>query len=433
MKQRTPTRRVAACGLAAVLICLAPGRTAHAADPAPQAAWADGITFSGWIDAGATYNSQRSSSGRNFGRLFDDRERNLQLNEVALTAERKLDPGRPGYDFGFKLQGLYGSDARYTHFLHEFQNATGSSFNQVDVVEANLKAHAPWFAAGGFDMTIGQFPTLEGAEYIEPAANPLYSHSYIFSFGIPSKHTGAITVLHASEAIDVYLGADTGVNTTFGRGDNNRSAAFNGGLGFNLLGGKLSIVALTHIGPENPAAAANNLTLPRGADRKNRYLNDITAEWKLSDKLQLITDLNYAQDDCQAALGNPARCRTARGYGVAQYGVYELNETFTLVARGEVWRDEEGAFVAQFNDNNDFLRGQEGRALLGTVLTGFRTTYAELTAGVNIKPGFGFPHLTGLIVRPELRYDKALNNTRPFADNTRSSQVTLAADVIVQF
>ncbi len=34
--------------------------------------------------------------------------------------------------------------------------------------------------------------TLEGAEFINAPDNALYTHSYIFFFGIPFKHTGII-------------------------------------------------------------------------------------------------------------------------------------------------------------------------------------------------------------------------------------------------
>ena len=105
----------------------------------------------------------------------------------------------------------------------------------------------------------------------------------------------------------------------------------------------------------------------------------------------------------------------------------------SLVARAEVWRDEEGVFVAQYNDNLDFVRAEEGRTTLGTVLTGGRTTYGSLTGGVNIKPTLDIPYLQSLMLRPELRYDTSMNNTHPFDNNTRKNQTTIAADLILQF
>ena len=47
----------------------------------------------------------------------------------------------------------------------------------------------------------------------------------------------------------VYAGVNRGVNMAFS--DNNSSLAFEGGFGLNLLDGNLTVVALTHDGPEN--------------------------------------------------------------------------------------------------------------------------------------------------------------------------------------
>ena len=408
-------------------------QTPPAEPPKAPQSWVDGITFGAWVEMGSTNNLDGGTAKKNFGRLFDDRNKQFQLNQVALTVQRKIDSAAEGYDFGFKLQGMYGSDARYTHFLHEFQNVTGDSFNQFDIVEANVQAHTPWVWGGGIDFKVGQYVTLEGAETIDPTTNYLYSHTYIFNFGIPFKHTGVMTVSHVLPWMDVYAGADSGVNTSLGDGNNNSAWAFHGGLGFTFMDGNLTSLATTHIGPENPTKASNGVILPVGADNKNRYLNDITTIWKVTESFQLINDLNYIQDDCQAVSGITTRCQTARGYGIAQYAVYTVNDMITLVGRGEVWRDEEGVFVAQFSNNNDFVRAENGDATVGTVLNGGRTTYAALTGGVNIKPALDIPYLASMMIRPELRYDTSLNNTHPFANGTRKNSTTIGADLILQF
>src|SRR5437868_1194201 len=84
------------------------------AAPAP-ANWSDTLKFSGHIEAGITGNPDDPSNGINFGQLFTDRANRPLLNQLLLTAERPLDANATGYDFGFKLQGMYGSDARFTH------------------------------------------------------------------------------------------------------------------------------------------------------------------------------------------------------------------------------------------------------------------------------------------------------------------------------
>src|SRR5262249_5252420 len=159
---------------------------------------------------------------------FDDRANQPMLNQVLLTANKPLDPKAEGFDWGFKLQFMYGSDARFTHTLGIFDQAGSATStspvgnrNQVDIGEANPLFHVPGIGSGGMDIKAGIYPTPLGYETIDPSTNPFYSHSYIFNYGLPLKHTGILTTTHATSLIDVYLGIDTGVNTSFGccRGD----------------------------------------------------------------------------------------------------------------------------------------------------------------------------------------------------------------------
>jgi hypothetical protein len=257
------------------------------------------------------------------------------MNQALLTVQRPLDPKASGYDFGFKFQAMYGSDARYTHFLGEFDQSI-SGRNQFDIVEAHALFHLPWLTSGGVDVKVGQYVTLEGAEVIYAPDNALYSHSYIFNFGIPFKHTGIMTTTHVSPILDVYAGIDTGVNTTFGNrfdnfnsGDNNKAAAFHGGIGLNLLDGALTVLATTHIGPENPNVSSVALA-GINPNTALRYLNDVTIVWKATDKLTLTTDLNYIRDDGFNATGG----------GVAQYATYALNDWLKITGRGERGRGD---------------------------------------------------------------------------------------------
>ena len=117
----------------------------------------------------------------------------MLLNQILFTANKPLDPKATDFDWGFKLQGMYGSDARYTHFLGELDRVNPDDRNQLDVVEANALLHLPVLFAGGIDLKAGQYSTPIGFETIDPSTNPFYSHSYIFQFGLPFKHTGILT------------------------------------------------------------------------------------------------------------------------------------------------------------------------------------------------------------------------------------------------
>jgi len=409
---------LAASSSRAVLLAQTPPAAASDApksDTAAAANWSDTLKFSGHIEAGITGNPDDPSNGINFGHLFTDRANRPVLNQILLTGERPLDPKAAGYDFGFKLQGMYGSDARYTHSFNLFDRVTNNR-NQFDIVEANGLAHLPLLTEGGIDFKVGIFPSPMSAEVIDAAGNALYSHSYIFNFGVPFKNTGVLATIHLTPMIDLYAGVDSGVDAWLARkGDNNSAGAGQAGIGLSLMVGKLTVLALTHIGPENPRGIPGVR-----ANSDLRYLNDIVTTWKASDALTLTTDLNYIRDHGLHAIG----------YGAAQYAVYNISDSLALVGRGEVWRDNNGAFVAAFPGSQDFVNAERG--FPATVISGGRTTYGALTVGVNYKPEVP-KAIEGFVIRPEIRYDRSLNGTKPFNAGTSDHQVTIAADFILPF
>ena len=366
--------------------------------------------ISGWIDTGITLNPAAPDDKQNFGRLFDDRANEPLLNQMVINLERTLAPQPGQFDWGFKLQFIYGSDARLIHGLGLLDHAAATSIVQPDLVEAYLNLHFPVITEGGLDLKLGKWVTLEGAETIDPRTNFFYSHTYIFNFGIPFDHTGALATLHASKWLDLMAGITRGVNTALE--DNNDSIAFHGGLGLNFYDGKLTIAASTHIGPET-----------RDNNHDFRYLSCITTTWKINDKLTSITDLHFAHDDAA----------NADSYGVASYLIYGWMDKVSLGIRGEVFRDERGFYVASFADPHDPIRALQGQPTIDPrTVGGGDTTYGAISAGVNIKPAMPKP-IAGLVIRPELRYDRSLNNTHPFNDSSDRDQFTAGIDFILSF
>jgi hypothetical protein len=375
----------------------------------------------GWIEGGITGNPDSPSDNHNFGHLFTDRANEPLLNQVSVVAERALDPNVTGFDWGFKAWFMYGSDARYTKSMGMLDLVTNERI-QPDFPEVYVSAHIPVLNTGGIDIKAGKYADPESAETIDPRTNVFYSHSYIFNFGVPFNDTGFLATFHVNKYLDLYGGINRGVNVTFK--DNNHSIALEAGFGLNLLDGNLTTVALTHIGPENP-----------GNNADYRFLNDMTTTWKINKCLTSITDLNLIYDQLVPAWGG----------GVAQYFTYAVNDWLTLGVRGEIWRDANNFYVAQFRANNDFIHIERGDPLAPDPSTfgGGKTTYLEVTGGVTIKPPLpksitGFADSIGqsvvLMIRPEVRYDRALTDqTRPFDQLTDRDQWTFGVDVILQF
>ncbi|PZR79729.1 MAG: porin [Chthoniobacterales bacterium] len=397
------------------VLLVAFGFPAYAGEPTVQNAPTPEPRFKlyGWVETGATVNPDDPPDGQNFGHLFTDRSNELLLNQAVITAERTLAVAGDNVDWGFRAQFLYGSDARYIHSLGLLDN-TQHDIVQPDLVEAWMLFHLPIpNTSGGLDIKAGKFVTLEGAETIDPRTNLFYSHSYIFNFGIPFNHTGVLTILHLIKGLDLYAGVTRGVNTSIT--DNNGSVAFDGGVGLTLLDGKLTALATTHIGPENPH---NN--------HDPRYLNDLVVTWKPTDKLTAILDANFAEDESVPG--------TAKAYGTAVYLTYSINDWLTLGLREEVFRDEKGFFVGSFAANDNFIDLERGKTNNIDPQTFFASgTFNGVTVGATIKVPVPKP-LGGLTIRPELRYDAALSShIPPFANQDSRHQFTASIDMIFTF
>jgi len=416
---------------------------APAADAPPPGYWINGIHLSAVVEAGIIGNP--SGPKLNIGQSFTDHPNQVQLNQILLGAEKKLDPKATGYDWAFKVSLMYGGDARYTHYLGLLDQALPKDQrDQFDVVEASGTVHFPVTAfEGGLDVKAGLYATPLGAELIDPSTNPFYSHSYIFNYALPFKHTGVLATAHVTGLVDLYLGVDTGTNTTFGpNGEDNNSIAGIVGFGLNMMDGNLTVLALSHMGPENASRALGSLVPPADANSYMRYYNDIVVVWKQTDKLTWTGEATWARDDFGASgyAGKPA---ASNAFGVAGYGAYAMTDTVTLNGRLEVFRDDNGFFVAGYPGNYDPVYAQKGiGAPLNTTFGVPAATYGAITLGVTWKPEVPAP-ITGLAIRPEIRYDQSLggnnvfnrtiNKTTGLASFKDSGAFTIGTDVVLTF
>ena len=443
-------------GVIALLAVGAP--TARAADlaakpiaPTPAPAPFDffkGIEFHVQGEAGIIGNPAVGDQvgpygSQNVGSLYEDRANEPTLNQVLFTITKPIDPKETGFALGFTGQGLYGGDERYNHYLG-IADSTISSRDQLGVFQAFVAAHLPIFTTGGVDVKVGLFSSPQGFETTDPSTNPFYSHSYIYNYAVTFNHTGVLTTTHINSTVDFYLGVDTGNQTTFGSsgsnaGDPNGTIAGFVGFGLNnLLDNKLTVLALSHIGPEQ------NFFNDPNANKDLRYYNDVVFTYKVNDDLTSVTELNYSRDEfgnlpgSTAANGVPLPTGTANFYGIAQYFAYTLNKEFTLNVRGEVDRDDQGFFVANFPDNLGLVKTERGN--LPTNPANYSpgpTTYGAITLGVTYKPDVPKP-LALVLIRPEVRYDRALSGNNPYNLSSggvgrSKDQFTFGADLVVGF
>jgi hypothetical protein len=402
------------------------------AAPAAPVSWTDGIKIKAQLEVGVTGNADNPNSGLNWGHAFTDRSDQVLLNGITLTAERDPDTSSKTLDIGFKVQATYGSDARYTQLIGEF-NRSFDSINQFDLVEANVQAHVPILTPGGMEFKIGQYGTLEGEEVMDPSGNFFYSHSYIFNFSIPLKHTGIMTETHLNPMFDLYLGIDSGVNTFLGSGGgaNDNAVHFHGGVGINLP--NFTILATTHIGPEFYTSGPSG---PIGTS-KNRYLNDVVMTYTGLKNWTLVLEGNYTYDDAAKATAG----------GAVGYAEYAITPDLTIGARAEAWVDANNFYAGGYRGHFDFINFEGGygpsNPVFATPLASKGFTYGEFTLGLNWKPQKVPAAIAGVVVRPEVRYDTAFSGGTPYDvkwnptdsayEGSKKDQFTFAVDLVLPF
>ena len=127
------------------------------------------------------------------------------------------------------------------------------------------------------------------------------------------------------------------------------------------------------------------------------------------------------------------RSLAPKAFGIAQYFTYSVNSWLTAGIRGEVFWDDDGFYAISYAHTHDPMRALEGLPTIDPrTVGGGKTTYGAITAGVNIKPPMPKP-VAGLAIRPEIRYDRSLNNTRPFNQSSDRDQFTVGIDFILTF
>jgi hypothetical protein len=374
------------------------------------------VKVSGYLYNGFTFNPSSPKDRQNFGRLFDDRANAYRLNQLMVTVEQAVDHDEC-FDWGFKTQFGIGSDTRFTHTTGTLEDVTLTSV-QPGVNELTATIH--WKAGIDWDLKVGQFPSLCGLESIDPTGNVLYSHTYIFNFGVPFEHTGAMLFAQVHPSLQLMLGIDRGVNT--GLDDNNDELALHAAVIGKLFDDALSFTLATHYGAENPDSYGPLFGIDPDGDK--RFIIDLAATWQVNKCWKLMGDFNYGHEEAALGVGGTS----PEWYGAAAYVVYSATKQVDFVLRGEWFRDNDGFAVTQFAENDDLLDIQNGilTGLDPRTVGGGPTSYYALTFGVNYRP------CDSLLLQSEIRYDYA-GSTTPFDDSTSDDQLTLAVAALFQF
>jgi hypothetical protein len=363
-----------------------------------------GINIYGYIESGYFHDFSVPGTGRGPTFIgFNSFKDAATLDKISLNVERTVDPAKKKFDFGFHVEGIWGTDAAFVH-----SNGMGdkqTSRYQGDLLQAYADVTLPgmpvriragkWIELAGFE----QFSANIYGAFGDPS-KALYSYSYQFLYAEPSTQTGVL--------VTYVLNPQWSFDAGFTRGWNQSVKDANGVLDF--LGrisftpsDKTSIIFVITEGPEYPTGFGHNL--PRGDPHHWWTALDLVVTQKITDKLSVGLGMDYVY--APEIPGLPGRSK--QWGGLAGYVSYALDPHFTLNTRLEWYRDAANGFST------------------GVPVS---SAYYEATLGVAVKPFPNDKFLSKWLLRPEIRYDYA---DHPVFNRGDRNQVTFSADILFAF
>lgn len=304
------------------------------------------ITFGGWIQMGYHNGQTPLSTTRNDVLSFNDNPHRFNLHQGWLYAEKVAD-GSDGFDWGFRVDAMYGIDASKTQ---SFGNSAGRFDNGGSFTRgagygfAIPQAYAE-VASGDWSIKAGHFYTLIGYEVVTAPDNFFYSHALTMFNSEPFTHTGALATYSASDDTTIYAGWTAGWDTGFDQVDGGSS--FLGGFS-TAAGENATFTYITTFGDFGARSAAFN------AD--DGYSHSLLLDIAVQEDLNLVLQSDLV------------RTGTNDQVGVNTYLIKSFSDKIGAGVRAEWWKNE-GA-----------------------------SQYAT-TFGVNVKP------MDNLTIRPEIRHD----------------------------
>lgn len=392
-----------------------------------------GISTYGWLNAGIGGNGWGSPF--NGPITFNDRNWQGQMNQLYLVNEKVLDTEDGGFDWGGRVDLLYGTDYIYT-------TARGLDANMLN---QTLPGQPSWgnryyglalpqlYAEAGYGdhaVKVGHFYTIIGYEVVPAIGNFFYTHAYTMQYGEPFTHTGILDTYKANDQLTLYAGITNGwdnysdpINvlgpiSNTGYPGYNSNAAFLGGA---TLKSSDETQALT-IAATSGNELANFATNAVG----NRSMFSTVYTNELSDKLTYVfqNDNGWQFNAGTPDTLNQAQSGTALWYGINQYMFYNFSDTLVGGVRFEWFRDNNGYRV--YSGLRNALFGVPNSA------TGFQGNFWEMSYGLNYKPNKNW------ILRPEIRYDwytpDHMKGVLPYGSNfDKYGQLYGGCDAIFQF
>lgn len=381
------------------------------------------IKIYGWLQNSYTGNTNgRGKAGENFGVNPNHKADWWMGNQYYIVAEKVVEQNDT-INFGFRMDNMFGHDWQFNYEQGFLNGSFPLNHMGYDIPQLYGEVHLPFLTEGGIDVKAGKWYTIAGYEQVPAIARPLLSVPYMFNYGQPFTHVGALTTWHLTDKINLYNGAING----WDRFINERYAwGYIGGFSWVSQDDKTTLAFTAVWGPNQyPSFLPSNqqiypggyVNIPSlaglrnpGYWRNDRTLFTTVGTHKWSDKLTQVVETDQGWERAIPGLGSGGANgapRSATWFSFGNWFLYEFDPKLTGVWRSEVFWDPQGARTQQV------VNGQ---------FVGDR--FYEMTVGMIYKP------IPNLWIRPEARYDWSQYHPA-YTDGTRKSQFTLAVDAII--
>ncbi|MCA9100237.1 MAG: outer membrane beta-barrel protein [Pirellulales bacterium] len=269
------------------------------------------ITIGGWLQGG--YHNKPTPLSTTYGELlsFNDVPNHFNAHQMWMYAAKEAD-GSNGLDWGFRFDGMYGTDAQKTQ---AFGQPTGWDTQWDNGVYgwAIPQAYVE-LAAGDLSVIAGHFFTLVGYEVVPATGNFFYSHALTMFNSEPFTHTGVLATYTASDSVTLYGGWTAGWDTGFTQYQD--GSMFLGGAGLTLT----DDLTFTYI------LYAGNLGW-RGDDG---YGHSMVLNANVTDKWNYVLQSDYVRSDQTQD----------DDISINQYLFYTVNDCLAVGGRMEWWQDD---------------------------------------------------------------------------------------------
>lgn len=392
----------------------------------------------GWITQGVTLNFDWPEGDVNGLWRFNDVANEYDLNQIYLRFGRRMEK-RPGrWDWGARVDLLYGSDYLYTssvgletHRFRSIYDDPGAA--EYDPARASLRwnsdsgprrggtaamyglsmpqMYAELFVPLGWGTTIraGHFYADMGLESAMAPKNFFSTHSYSFMYGMPTTFTGMTVEQQFTRRLALVFGLTQGWDIWESP---NKSVGWLGGVRWKTFDGRSRISWM--------------LSADRPSSRDDFRANyALTFRHRLTPRWEYALEHTLGYEENGHSIDSLAGTRDiARWVSVSQSLQWHWTEKLALGLRGEWFRDDGHRRILQ-RDTDSILGKVNGRDYFG------------LTLGLNWRP------TRYLTVRPEVRYDwsdvsvesefESFRQKGVFDNGNRGEQLTFGVDMTLRF